>query len=211
MNNHIRNLIFERFAQQNPDPKVELDYNSAFELLVAVVLSAQSTDVGVNKATAILFKVANTPEQFVKLGEEGLMPYIRTIGLYRNKAHNIIGAAKKIIEDFNGEVPNTREALMSLPGVGRKSANVILNTWFHQPCVPVDTHVFRVSNRTKVAQGETPLIVEEKLLKYVDKKYLPHVSNWLVLHGRYICIARKPKCPQCIIKDLCEYSYKTQA
>lgn len=209
MNNITRNLIFERFAKQNPHPKVELDYTNAFELLVAVVLSAQSTDVGVNKATKVLFKIANTPEQFVNLGEEGLIPYIRTIGLYRTKAHNLIKASQKIMENFHNEVPNTLEDLTTLPGVGRKSANVILNAWFHQSTVPVDTHVFRVCNRTGIAHGKTPLIIEQELLITVDKKYLRNVSNWLVLHGRYVCIARKPRCSECIIRDLCEYEYKT--
>lgn len=209
MNKSKRYKIFERFREQNPHPVVELDHNSPFELLVAVMLSAQATDVGVNKATKKLFAIANTPEEFLKLNEEGLKPYIKSIGLYKTKAHNLIKTCEKLLKDFNGEVPNTREQLVTLPGIGRKSANVILNSCFNKPTIAVDTHVFRVSQRIGLATGKTPLEIELQLLKTIDKKFIPNVSNWLVLHGRYICIARKPRCSECIIQDLCEYKFKT--
>lgn len=211
MNKSKRRKIFEIFRAKNPNPQVELDHNSPFELLVAVMLSAQSTDVGVNKATKKLFAIANTPEKFLQLGEQGLQPYIQTIGLYRTKAHNLIKTCEKLLKDFNGLVPNNREQLVTLPGIGRKSANVILNSCFHQPTIAVDTHVFRVSQRIGLAKGKTPLEIELQLLKTIDKEFIPHVSNWLVLHGRYTCVARKPRCSECIIQELCEYKFKTPA
>lgn len=209
MNAAKRAEIFRRLKEDNPEPTTELEYRSVFELLVAVILSAQATDVGVNKATAKLFPVANTPEAIHALGVEGLEQYIRTIGLYRSKAKNVIEACRLLIERHNGEVPSTREELEALPGVGRKTANVVLNTAFRQPAMAVDTHIFRVSNRTGIAPGKTVLEVEKKLVKFVPREYLLDAHHWLILHGRYVCKARKPQCGSCRIEDLCEYKHKT--
>ncbi|KAB2849456.1 MAG: endonuclease III [Hyphomicrobiaceae bacterium] len=195
--------IFARLAKANPEPKGELEHVNPFTLLVAVVLSAQSTDAGVNKATRALFAVAATPAKMAALGEERLRDYIKTIGLYRNKAKNVIALSRLLLERHGGEVPASREALEALPGVGRKTANVVLNIAFEQPTIAVDTHLFRVANRLKLAPGETPLEVELGLLKAVPEKYLRHAHHWLILHGRYICAARRPKCEQCILEDLC--------
>lgn len=208
MNKHKREQIFQRFYEANPHPTTELKYDSAFELLIAVILSAQATDVGVNKATAKLFPVANTPEAILALGGNGLQKFIKTIGLYNAKGKNILKTCKILIEQYHSQVPQTREALEALPGVGRKTANVVLNTAFGQPTMAVDTHIFRVSNRTKIAMGKTPLAVEKSLLKHVPKQYLHDAHHWLILHGRYICQARKPKCSACIIEDLCEFKDK---
>jgi endonuclease-3 len=205
MNNEKRREIFARLAAQRPDPTTELHYSTPFELLVAVILSAQATDVGVNKATAKLFPVANTPATIHALGVTGLKAYIKTIGLFNSKAENIIKTCALLIEQHRGEVPRTREALEALPGVGRKTANVILNTAFGEPTIAVDTHIFRVANRTRIAPGKTPLDVEKKLLKVVPEEYRKDAHHWLILHGRYTCIARKPRCGSCIISDLCEY------
>lgn len=201
--------IFLRFRKANPSPTTELIYKSHFELLVAVILSAQATDKSVNKATAILFKVANTPEKILALGETELKNYIKSIGLYKTKAKNVIAACKLLVENFHSRVPDTREELQTLPGVGRKTANVILNTIFKQPTIAVDTHIFRVANRIGLAKGKTPLAVEQQLEKNIPKEFLHDAHHWLILHGRYVCIARKPKCPSCIIRDLCEYKAKT--
>jgi len=208
MNKQKREEIFARFKKHNPNPTTELNYNTPFELLVAVILSAQATDVGVNKATAKLFPVANTPEGILKLGVEGLSRYIRTIGLYNSKAKNIIKTCQILLDKHQGEVPQTREALEALPGVGRKTANVVLNTAFGQPTMAVDTHIFRVSNRTGIAPGKNVLEVEKRLLRLVPKDYLMDAHHWLILHGRYTCQARKPRCGSCIIEDLCEYKHK---
>lgn len=210
MNSSKRREIFERFRAANPHPTTELSYASPFELLVAVVLSAQATDVGVNKATAKLFPVANTPQAILDLGEEGLKQYIKTIGLFNSKAKNIMLTCRILIEQHGGEVPATREALEALPGVGRKTANVILNTAFGEPTMAVDTHIFRVANRTGLAPGKTPLAVEKKLLKAVPLEFRHDAHHWLILHGRYTCLARKPNCPACLIRDLCEYRHKTE-
>ncbi|HEK1692801.1 endonuclease III [Pseudomonas putida] len=209
MNATKRLEIFRRLHEDNPDPKTELAYTTPFELLVAVTLSAQSTDVGVNKATARLFPVANTPHAIYALGVEGLSEYIKTIGLYNSKARNVIEACRLLIERHGGEVPQNREALEALPGVGRKTANVVLNTAFRQPTMAVDTHIFRVSNRTGIAPGKTVLEVEKKLLRFVPKDYLLDAHHWLILHGRYVCQARKPRCGSCRIEDLCEFKQKT--
>ena len=203
MNAAKRLEIFRRLHEDNPDPKTELAYTTPFELLVAVTLSAQSTDVGVNKATARLFPVANTPEAIYALGVEGLSEYIKTIGLYNSKAKNVIEACRLLIERHDSQVPQTREALEALPGVGRKTANVVLNTAFRQPTMAVDTHIFRVSNRTGIAPGKTVLEVEKNLIKFVPKDYLLDAHHWLILHGRYVCQARKPRCGSCRIDDLC--------
>ena len=208
MNKQKRIEIFERLKRENPTPTTELNYITPFELLVAVALSAQATDKGVNKATDKLFPVANTPEKIYALGEEGLKKYIKTIGLFNSKAANIIKTCKILIEKHNSEVPQTRAELEALPGVGRKTANVILNTAFGQPTIAVDTHIFRVSNRTKIAPGKNVTEVELKLLKFVPKEYQLDAHHWLILHGRYVCVARKPKCEACIIEDLCEYKDK---
>ncbi len=208
MNKSKRSEIFRRLKQDNPHPTTELKFSTPFELLVAVTLSAQSTDVGVNKATALLFPVANTPEKIYALGLQGLKKYIKTIGLYNNKAKNIIAACKILIEKHGSQVPDTREELEALPGVGRKTANVILNTAFRQPTMAVDTHIFRVSNRTGLAPGKNVIEVEKKLLKFVPEEYLLDAHHWLILHGRYICVARKPRCAACIIEDLCEFKQK---
>lgn len=211
MNKEKRLEIFSRLADAIPEPVTELNYNSIFELLIAVVLSAQATDKGVNKATAILFPVANTPEAIYELGETGLKEYIKTIGLYNSKGANIIKLCRKLLDDFNGVVPQTRAELESLAGVGRKTANVILNTAFGQPVMAVDTHIFRVSNRTGIAKGKNVLVVEEKLDKHVPKQYKLDAHHLLILHGRYTCIARKPRCASCVIEDLCEFKDKIDA
>ena len=210
MNKKIRREIFERFRAQNPHPITELHYHSTFELLIAVILSAQATDVSVNKATIKLFPIANTPQAILLLGEEKLKGYIKTIGLYNSKAANIIKACQLLIERHAGKVPADRDALEALPGVGRKTANVVLNTAFHQPTIAVDTHIFRVANRTGIATGKTPLAVEQSLLKHVPPAFLQDAHHWLVLQGRYVCVARKPHCPECRIRDLCEYRHKTE-
>jgi endonuclease-3 len=210
MNPQKRRAIFERFRAANPHPTTELVFRSPYELLVAVVLSAQATDRSVNAATARLFEVANTPQQMVELGVRGLEGYIRTIGLFRTKAKNVVELSRQLAEKHGGAVPASREALESLPGVGRKTANVVLNTAFGQPTVAVDTHIFRVANRTGIAQGKDPLEVEQKLLKHTPAEFLKDAHHWLILHGRYTCMARKPKCPQCPIRDLCEYRAKTR-
>lgn len=208
MNKDKRLEIFTRFREANPKPETELHYSSNFELLVAVTLSAQATDVGVNKATAKLFPIANTPEAIYALGVEGLSEYIKTIGLYNSKAKNVIAACKMLIDLHGSEVPEDREALEALPGVGRKTANVVLNTAFGHPAMAVDTHIFRVSNRIKIAPGKTVLAVEKALMKFVPKDFLVDAHHWLILHGRYTCIARKPRCGSCIISDLCEFKDK---
>jgi endonuclease-3 len=195
--------IFGRFAAANPEPKGELEYLNPFTLLVAVVLSAQATDAGVNKATRGLFKIASTPERMVALGEAGLQEHIRTIGLYRNKARNVIALSQRLIAEHGGEVPRDRAALEALPGVGRKTANVVLNTAFGEPTLAVDTHVFRVAHRLGLAKGRTPLDVEQGLLRIIPEKYMRHAHHWLILHGRYVCQARKPRCDACIVSDLC--------
>lgn len=202
--------IFSRFKQANPSPTTELEYRTPFELLVAVILSAQATDKSVNNATRVLFKHANTPEAILKLGIEGLSPYIRTIGLFNTKAKNIIETCRILVEQHGGKVPRSREALEALPGVGRKTANVILNTAFGEPTIAVDTHIFRVANRTGIARGENVREVEDTLLTVVPVEYRHDAHHWLILHGRYTCVARKPKCPECLIRDLCEYDHKTR-
>jgi endonuclease III len=206
-----RRKIFERFRVANPHPKSELAYRTPYELLVAVVLSAQATDKSVNLATEKLYPIANTPEQIVALGETRLMDYIKTIGLYRTKAKNVIQLSRLLVERFKGEVPQTREELESLPGVGRKTANVVLNVAFHQPTMAVDTHVFRVANRTGLGPGKDPLEVEQKLVKFTPPEFMQHAHHLLILHGRYVCVARKPKCPACPIRDLCDYRNKTKS
>ncbi len=201
--------IFEIFAQANPHPETELEYSSPSELLVAVTLSAQATDIGVNKATRKLFPVANTPQAIWDLGVEGLTRYIRTIGLFNSKAKNVVAAARILLDEHDGKVPRDRAALEKLPGVGRKTANVVLNVAFGEPTMAVDTHIFRVGNRTGIAPGKTPLAVEKGLLKRIPPEYLVHAHHWLILHGRYICKARKPDCPKCPILTLCQYKAKT--
>jgi endonuclease III len=208
MNADQRREIFRRLAVAIPNPTTELKHTSTFELLVAVILSAQATDKGVNLVTARLFPVANTPQAILKLGIEGLESYIRTIGLYHAKAKNILATCRMLIEQYDGEVPDTREALEKLPGVGRKTANVILNTAFGQSAIAVDTHIFRIGNRIGLAPGKTPLEVEQKLLRTTPKEYLHDAHHLLILHGRYVCLARKPKCGECVIYDLCEYQAK---
>ena len=210
MNPRKRRGIFERLRAANPKPTTELAYGTPFELLVAVVLSAQATDKSVNAATAKLFAIANTPGQLVALGVQGLEACIHSIGLYRTKAKNVIGLSRLLIDQHGGRVPPSREALESLPGVGRKTANVVLNTAFGQPTVAVDTHIFRVANRTGLAPGSNPLEVEQRLLKFVPPEFLHDAHHWLILHGRYVCLARKPACPKCLIRDLCEYRGKTR-
>lgn len=202
MNRAKRTEIFERLRAANPAPTTELAYASTFELLVAVILSAQATDKGVNKATARLFPVANTPQAILDLGEAGLKAHIKTIGLFNSKAKNILAACRILVDEHGGEVPQERKALEALPGVGRKTANVILNTAFGEPAMAVDTHIFRVANRTRIAQGKTPLAVEQRLLRLVPKPFLQDAHHWLILHGRYTCTARKPRCGTCIIADL---------
>ena len=203
--------IFTRLRAANPAPTTELVHGSPFELLVSVILSAQATDKSVNLATAPLYRKARTPAAILKLGRRGLERHIRTIGLYRTKAKNVIATCKLLLEKHGGEVPRTREELEALPGVGRKTANVILNTAYGQPTIAVDTHIFRVSNRTGIAPGKDVVAVEEKLLKAVPEEFRLNAHHWLILHGRYICIARKPGCPECLIRDLCEFRYKTKA
>lgn len=208
MNADKRHQIFSRLRDENPSPKTELEYDNPFELLVAVTLSAQATDVGVNKATRKLFPVANTPEAIYALGVDGLKQYIKTIGLFNSKAENVHAACKMLIEEHNSEVPQDRESLERLPGVGRKTANVVLNTAFGQPAMAVDTHIFRVSNRTGIAKGKTVRQVEDRLMKWVPKEFLIDAHHWLILHGRYTCKARKPECGRCLIEDLCEFKDK---
>lgn len=209
MNQQKRFEIFLRLREDNPHPTTELNFSSAFELLVAVTLSAQATDVGVNKATAKLFPVANTPEAIYALGVEGLSEYIKTIGLFNTKARNVIAACKMLVELHNSTVPDDREALEALPGVGRKTANVVLNTAFGHPAMAVDTHIFRVSNRTGIAPGKNVLEVEKKLMRFVPPEFLVDAHHWLILHGRYVCKARTPQCGSCRIEDLCDYKQKT--
>ena len=209
MNGAKRHEIFRRLRENNPAPTTELNYDSPFELLVAVVLSAQATDVGVNKATRRLFPVANTPRALVDLGEDALKRHIATIGLYNAKAANVIAMSRLLLEEHDGEVPRTRQALEALPGVGRKTANVVLNTAFGEPTIAVDTHIFRVANRTGLAPGKDVRAVEDRLLKVVPERYRRHAHHWLILHGRYTCKARKPDCPHCVIRDLCLYRGKT--
>jgi endonuclease-3 len=203
--------IFHRFAVANPEPKGELEHVSAYTLLVAVVLSAQSTDVGVNKVTRSLFKASDTPAKMVALGEEKLRDAIKSLGFFRNKAKNVIALSERLIAEHGGEVPRDREALEKLPGVGRKTANVVMNAAFGEPTIAVDTHVFRVAHRMGLANGETPSEIEQQLLKIVPPELLVHAHHWLILHGRYVCRARKPDCPRCLIRDLCLYPEKTQA
>jgi endonuclease-3 len=211
MNAGKRRQLFERLRAANPNPSTELEYGSPFELLIAVVLSAQATDRSVNLATRRLFKVANTPAAIAALGEEGLIPYIQTIGLYRTKAKNIVGLCRSLLDEHGGEVPASREALEKLPGVGRKTANVVLNTAFGQPTIAVDTHIFRVANRTGLAPGRTVGEVERKLGKSVPDEFRKDAHHWLILHGRYVCKARKPECWRCAIAQWCEYRPKTDA
>ena len=208
MNKQKRSEIFSRLREADPEPTTELEYSSEFELLVAVALSAQSTDRGVNKATRKLFPVASTPAQILALGEDGLKQYIKTIGLYNSKASNIIKTCRILVEQYDSQVPDDQKALESLPGVGRKTANVIRNTAFGHPTMAVDTHIFRVANRTRIAPGKTVLDVEKKLLKFIPAEFMLNAHHWLILHGRYTCIARKPRCGSCIIEDLCEYKQK---
>jgi endonuclease III len=210
MNKNKRTEIFTRLRAANPEPGTELEYNTPFELLIAVLLSAQATDVSVNKATRKLYAVANTPETLLALGEEGLKEYIKTIGLFNSKAKNVIGLCNILINQHQSQVPQTREALEALPGVGRKTANVVLNTAFGQPTIAVDTHIFRVSNRTGIAPGKNVDEVEQRLLRLVPKEFQLDAHHWLILHGRYTCIARKPRCGSCLIEDLCEYKDKVQ-
>lgn len=209
MNATKRHAIFERLASANPHPTTELNYSSPFELLVAVILSAQATDVGVNKATAKLFRVASTPQRMLALGESGLRENIKSIGLFNSKARNLIRTCEILITEQGGEVPRDRKTLESLPGVGRKTANVVLNTAFGEPTIAVDTHIFRVANRTGLARGKTPRQVEDALVRHTPDQFRRDAHHWLILHGRYVCIARKPRCPECPIRDLCEYRAKT--
>ena len=209
MNRHNRTLIFSRLAEQKPNPTTELIYKSTFELLVAVMLSAQATDTSVNKVTKHLFQIANTPDSILRLGISGLTEKIKSIGLYRTKAKNVISTCHLLVDKHQGEVPRERIALESLPGVGRKTASVVLNTAFGYPTIAVDTHIFRVSNRTKIAQGKNVNEVEQRLLKNTPKEFLKNAHHWILLHGRYVCKARRPVCAECIIFDLCEYKMKT--
>ncbi|MGH8717417.1 MAG: endonuclease III [Burkholderiales bacterium] len=210
MNPQKRSEIFSRFKEANPQPATELAYSTPFELLIAVILSAQATDRSVNLATRRLFKVANTPKKILGLGEAGLMDYIKSIGLFRTKTKNLLSLSQKLLDDYQGNVPSTREQLEGLPGVGRKTANVVLNSAFGEPVIAVDTHIFRVANRTRLAPGKTPREVEDKLMKSTPETYRKDAHHWLILHGRYVCVARKPKCPECLIDDLCEYLAKTR-
>ncbi|WP_293267475.1 endonuclease III [Neptunomonas sp.] len=210
MNQQIRHEIFTRWRDNNPNPTTELEYSTPFELLIAVLLSAQSTDVGVNKATRKLYPIANTPQAILDLGLETLKTYVKTIGLYNTKAANIIKTCRILVEQHQSIIPDNREALEALPGVGRKTANVVLNTAFGQPTMAVDTHIFRVGNRTKIAPGKNVIDVEKKLLKVIPKEFLVDSHHWMILHGRYVCVARKPKCGSCLIEDLCEYKDKTE-
>jgi endonuclease-3 len=205
-----RRAIFERLREANPDPTTELEHTTPYELLVSVVLSAQATDKSVNKATAELYKIANTPQAMVRLGVDGLIPYISAIGLYRNKAKNVVALSQMLLREHGGKVPHDREALENLPGVGRKSANVVLNVAFGEPTIAVDTHIFRVANRTNLAPGKDPLEVERKLNAVVPEEFRHNAHHWLILHGRYTCVARVPKCPACVILDLCEFKHKTR-
>ncbi|MGB5740102.1 MAG: endonuclease III [Woeseia sp.] len=209
MNKEIRTKIYARLREQNPQPATELNYRNPFELLISVILSAQATDISVNKATAKLYPVAATPQSILQLGVAGLKKYIRTIGLYNSKADNIVKTCRILLEEHGGEVPRTRAELEALPGVGRKTANVILNTAFGEPTIAVDTHIFRVANRTGLAKGKTPLEVEKRLTRLTPEEFRQDAHHWLILHGRYTCIARKPRCPDCMINDLCEYRGKT--
>jgi len=211
MNKKKRDAMFARWQQQNPEPKTELNYDTPFELLTAVLLSAQATDIGVNKVTARLFPKANTPAAILALGEDGLKPYLRTLGLFNSKTRHLIATCRLLLEKHDGDVPTDHQALEALPGVGRKTANVILNCAFGQPTIGVDTHIFRVSNRVGLAPGKTPLAVEKALLKNVSKRYQLHAHHWIILHGRYWCKARKPLCYQCIISDLCDYKHKAES
>jgi len=210
MNPDKRGEIYRRLRAANPHPKTELVYSSPFELLVAVVLSAQATDKSVNNATALLFKNFNTPEKLAALGAKGLEEYIKSIGLFRTKAKNVVALSKMIVEEHCGAVPQNREALERLPGVGRKTANVVLNTAFGQPTMAVDTHIFRVANRTGLATGKDVVAVEAKLVKFTPPEFLLNAHHWLILHGRYTCVARAPRCPGCLIRDLCEFRGKTK-
>ena len=210
MNAAKRQEIFKRLREENPKPTTELNYDSTFELLIAVILSAQATDVGVNKATAKLYPVANTPQAIFDLGVDGLKQYIKTIGLFNAKAENIIKTCAALLEKHNAEVPRDRADLEALAGVGRKTANVVLNTAFGEPTMAVDTHIFRLGNRTRIAPGKTPLEVEKGMLKSIPKEFLRDAHHWLILHGRYTCLARKPRCGSCLIEDLCEYKHKTE-
>lgn len=210
MNKQKRHEIFARLRDDNPNPTTELEYSNPFELLIAVILSAQATDVGVNKATRKLYPVANTPEAIYALGVDGLKEYIKTIGLFNAKAENVIKTCRILIDQHNSQVPENRKDLEALPGVGRKTANVVLNTAFGHPTMAVDTHIFRVSNRTKIAPGKNVNEVEQKLLRFVPKEFLQDAHHWLILLGRYVCTARKPKCGSCLIEDLCEYKDKTE-
>lgn len=210
MNREKRTAIFTRLRAENPDPTTELEFKTTFELLIAVVLSAQATDVSVNKATRVLYKQANTPEAILALGVDGLKPFIKTIGLFNTKAENVIKTCKALVDNHESIVPATREALEALPGVGRKTANVVLNTAFRQPAMAVDTHIFRVSNRTGIAPGKNVLDVEKRLLRLVPSEFLLDAHHWLILHGRYVCTARKPRCGACKIYDLCDFKQKTE-
>jgi len=206
---HTIRAIFGRFQAAEPDPKGELEHVNAYTLLVAVALSAQATDVGVNRATRALFQIVDTPQRMLDLGEEGLIEHIRTIGLYRNKAKNVMALSRILVEAYDGEVPNSRAALQSLPGVGRKTANVVLNMWWHHPAQAVDTHIFRVGNRTGICPGRDVVAVERAIEDHVPADYQLHAHHWLILHGRYICKARKPLCSTCLIRDLCQFEEKT--
>ncbi|MXY54274.1 MAG: endonuclease III [Gammaproteobacteria bacterium] len=210
MNRQKRGEIFERLRAENPKPTTELNFGTPFELLVSVILSAQATDVGVNRATGPLFAVANTPEAIAALGVEGLKDYIRSIGLFNTKAQNVVRMCEILLAEHDGEVPRSREALEALPGVGRKTANVVLNTAFGEPTIAVDTHIFRVANRTRIAPGKTVRQVEDKLMRFVPPEYRVDAHHWLILHGRYVCVARRPRCGSCVVEDLCEYRDKVE-
>ncbi len=210
MNRTKRAQIFARLRDANPAPTTELEYNTPFELLIAVVLSAQATDVSVNKATRTLFPVANTPRALLELGEDGVRAHIRHIGLFNSKAKNVIALCRQLLEQHDGQVPRDRKALEALPGVGRKTANVVLNTAFGEPTLAVDTHIFRLANRIPLAKGRTVREVEDKLVRYIPKEFLRDAHHWIILHGRYVCTARKPRCGACVIEDLCEYRDKTE-
>lgn len=207
---HTIREIFTRFHAAEPEPKGELDHVNAYTLVVAVALSAQATDAGVNKATAALFKVADTPQKMLDLGEEGLIEHIKTIGLFRQKAKNVMKLSRILVEEYGGEVPNSRAALQSLPGVGRKTANVVMNMWWHYPAQAVDTHIFRLGNRSGIAPGKTVDHVERAIEDNIPADFQLHAHHWMILHGRYTCVARKPKCPACLIRDLCQYEEKTE-
>ncbi|MCL3881449.1 endonuclease III [Marivita sp. GX14005] len=207
---HTIREIFTRFQEADPEPKGELDHVNAYTLVVAVALSAQATDAGVNKATKALFEIADTPQKMLDLGEDGVIEHIKTIGLYRNKAKNVIKLSRMLVEEYGGEVPNSRAALESLPGVGRKTANVVLNMWWHYPAQAVDTHIYRVGNRTGICPGKDVVAVERAIEDHIPVDFQQHAHHWLILHGRYTCVARKPKCPACLIRDLCQFEDKTQ-